>query len=138
MLDIVYCSITGNTERFVKKLLKQGYTGSLIKLDEISSIKEYQKDFIVIIPTFVELNRDSGRVIHKEQYTEIIDDFLGYGDNVNKCRGLVGTGDKNFAQDYIWTAKMYSNKYNLPIIYDFEKAGMNMDVLKILKITNKI
>lgn len=63
---------------------------------------------------------------------EDLQDFME--DNHDKCVGIIGSGNYNFADLYIFTAKDFSKKYNIPIIYDFENRGNKKDIEKFKEI----
>ena len=55
-------------------------------------------------------------------------EFLEVPGNVDLCRGIIGSGNRNFAQLYLGTAKELSEKYDLDILYDYEMNGTSVDV----------
>ena len=61
----------------------------------------------------------------------IRDSFMAYNDNYKHCLGIIGTGNRNFAGIYIFTAKELSAKYQIPLLYDFEFNGTPADVAEM-------
>ena len=66
---------------------------------------------------------------------DLIDYMEDYHEN---CIGIVGSGNYNFANLYIFTAKDFSELYNIPIIFDFENRGTKKDIEKFKKILNEL
>ena len=60
-----------------------------------------------------------------------IEDFIAYGDNASKCLGVVGSGNRNFNNQYCLTAKQYSQRFGFPMLADFEMRGMLGDIKKV-------
>ena len=63
---------------------------------------------------------DNGDV---EILTTPVGDFIAYGDNASKCFGVVGSGNRNFNNQYCLTAKQYSQRFGFPVLADFEMRG---------------
>lgn len=113
---IVFKSITGNVRNFVKRT---GLDSFEINDDNIYSF-DSTDSFILIAPTYDEM---------------MLDDLMDFmEDNHEKCIGIVGSGNYNFADLYIFTAKDLSEKYNIPVIYDFENRGNNKDIINFEEI----
>ena len=55
--------------------------------------------------------------------TTDVADFIAYGDNASKCLGVVGSGNRNFNNQYCLTAKQYSQRFGFPMLADFEMRG---------------
>lgn len=110
---IVYKSLGGNVRKFVKNL---GLPSFEINGDNIYSY-EHTDSFVLIAPTY-------------EEY--MLDDMFDFmEDNHEKCIGIIGSGNYNFADLYIFTAKDLSEKYNIPILLDFENSGNKKDIEKV-------
>lgn len=132
---IFYYSLSNNTKRYIKKLQKENYEGELVRLTEDSELEEQAEPFIMIVPTYlVGATPDTT----KEIYTEVEHELLEAYDNYKNCIGIVGTGNKNFDWQYIWTAKHYCKEFNLPLLYDFEMAGMSRDVDNLIEIIHEL
>ena len=86
--------------------------------------------FIVFLPTYLEGGNgvDNGDV---EILTTDVADFIAYGDNATKCLGVVGSGNRNFNNQYCLTAKQYSQRFGFPMLADFEMRGMLGDIKKV-------
>lgn len=106
-----------------------------MRLTEDSGLEEQAEPFIMIVPTYlVGATPDTT----KEIYTEVEHELLEAYDNYKNCIGIVGTGNKNFDWQYIWTAKHYCKEFNLPLLYDFEMAGMSRDVDNLIEIIHEL
>ena len=79
--------------------------------------------FITFLPTYLEGGNgvDNGDV---EILTTDVADFIAYGDNASKCLGVVGSGNRNF-----------NNQYCLA---DFEMRGMLGDIKKVAAIVEDL
>lgn len=91
-----------------------------LEITEANSFNKVADNFILIAPTYESL------------MLEDMEDFIDI--NHSKCVGLVGSGNYNFAQLYIFTVKDLSEKYNIPILFDFENRGTKKDVIEFQKI----
>ncbi|WP_128835044.1 class Ib ribonucleoside-diphosphate reductase assembly flavoprotein NrdI [Streptococcus sp. DD11] len=139
-VSLVYISLSGNTESFVRRL--SDYLLALhpdIEVEQIpikDMVKEGQpffemaNPFIAFLPTYLEGGNgvDNGDV---EILTTDVADFIAYGDNASKCLGIVGSGNRNFNNQYCLTAKQYSERFGFPVLADFEMRGMLGDIKKV-------
>lgn len=48
-------------------------------------------------------------------------------------KGVAGSGNINFADLFVFTARDIAKKYNVPIIAEFEFSGTETDVEKFIK-----
>ncbi|QDK71361.1 class Ib ribonucleoside-diphosphate reductase assembly flavoprotein NrdI [Lactococcus protaetiae] len=128
-MKLVYFSLTGQTRRFVSK--------TDLPHEEIlaDSDLEMNEDFILITPSYAE---ESPTVSKSIEVMDPVFDFMAYNDNYKFCRGIIGTGNRNFAGIYIFTAKEISAKYQIPILYDFEFNGTPSDVEMVEKLAKKL
>lgn len=107
---IVYKSISGNVKNFISKLPIESFE---IDNDNIYDYNHNGK-FLLIAPTYDDF------------MMEDVFDFME--DNHEQCSGIIGSGNNNFGELYIFTSKNLSEKYNIPIVYDFENNGNKKDV----------
>ena len=56
---------------------------------------------------------DSGDV---EILTNDLAAFIEYEENYKKCFGIVGSGNRNFNNQYCLTAKQYSQRFGFPLL----------------------
>lgn len=136
---LVYISLSGNTESFVQRLMTffQFQTNWQVELVHVKNlVKEdipfYELDapFVAFLPTYLEGGNgvDNG---DKEILTNPLGDFIAFGNNHQKCLGIVGSGNKNFNHQYCLTAKQYSQRFGFPVIDNFELRGLNSDIERI-------
>lgn len=117
-------SLSGNCRDFVNRL--NFPEDSIIELTVNSFVPKLNDEkYILIVPTY------------DPPLTDVLFDFLD--ENVsNNCIGIIGSGNRNFGEvGYIYTAKDLSKKYNIPVIYDFEYAGLESDIQSVTQILKK-
>ncbi|MGT2933545.1 class Ib ribonucleoside-diphosphate reductase assembly flavoprotein NrdI [Streptococcus catagoni] len=138
-LTILFISLSGNTLSFVKRLSQYLETHEQIKTKAIN-IKDLQHqtfpiedDFVAILPTYLEggngLNNGDVEIL-----TNPLGDFIASHDNYKHCFGIVGSGNKNFNNQYCLTAKQYAKRFGFPMIGDFEMRGTLSDIQTLAKI----
>ena len=71
---------------------------------------------------------------YKEILTTPLREYIRYKDNYKKCLGIVGSGNKNFNNQYCLTAKQYSQEFGFPVLYNFELRGLDIDIQKVSSI----
>ena len=132
-ISLVYISLSGNTESFVTRLkdyLLSQYEGIEVQKIHIKDLVKEGHDFyemdhpyVAFLPTYLEGGNwvDNG-------------DFIAYGDNASKCFGVVGSGNRNFNNQYCLTAKQYSQRFGFPVLADFEMRGMLGDIKRVAAI----
>ena len=108
-MQIAYLSITGQVKRFVNKLDFPSY--------ELSDYPSDSHDFVLIVPTY------------EPEITYPADDFLT--DHSEHCLGIIGSGNRNFGDEFVYTAKDLAHDYKLPMLYAFEFSGTEEDVKKV-------
>ena len=142
-IDLIYISLSGNTDSFVKRL--RGYLLLNTKLKEVNllNVKELVKnnipfnevsnDFVAFLPTYLEGGNgiDNG---DKEILTTPLREYIRYKENYKKCLGIVGSGNKNFNNQYCLTANQYSQEFGFPVLYNFELRGLDVDIQKVSSI----
>ena len=91
--------------------------------------------FLLITPSYAE---ESPTVSKSIEVMDPVFDFMALSDNAKLCRGIIGTGNRNFAGIYIFTAKELSAKHQIPIVYDFEFNGTPTDVEAVENIAHQL
>ncbi|HEO0830236.1 TPA: class Ib ribonucleoside-diphosphate reductase assembly flavoprotein NrdI [Streptococcus agalactiae] len=138
-LTLVYISLSGNTQSFVKRLSEQLSTWHNYQVSTIN-IKEQNhqtfpvdQPFVALLPTYLEGGNgiDNG---DQEILTIPLGDFIAAHNNVKNCIGIVGSGNRNFNNQYCLTAKQYSERFGFPMLGDFELRGTSSDVERIANI----
>lgn len=119
---IVYMSVVGNTEKFVNKLAHPKLEITEENCQEVT----VNEPFIAIIPTY-----DEGT-------TEIMWRFMETGKNATYCRGVMGGGNRNFAQLFCYSAKDFAKDFDVPLLHQFEFQGSPYDVDLLAKELEKI
>lgn len=135
-LPLVYISLTGNTKSFVTKLSHYLDTSFPVQTRPIN-IKELKHDtfaitepFVAFLPTYLEGGNgiDNGDV---EILTNPLGDFIAAHDNAKRCLGIVGSGNRNFNEQFCLTARQYSQRFGFPVLDTFELRGLPDDVERI-------
>ena len=131
-ISLVYISLSGNTESFVTRLkdyLLSQYEGIEVQKIHIKDLVKEGQDFyemdnpyVAFLPTYLEGGNgvDNGDV---EILTTPVGDFIAYGDNASKCFGVVGSGNRNFNNQYCLTAKQYSQRFGFPVMVVLDGNG---------------
>ena len=116
-MKVIYFSMTGNIDRFVKKTdyeCIKGNSGMLV-----------DEKFILITYTF-----SFGEVPHDVQ--------LFLENNHKNLVGIIGSGNMNWGTLYCKAVHIIAEKYNVEILQKFELAGNIHDVAKFNKIMGEI
>ncbi|GKT03782.1 class Ib ribonucleoside-diphosphate reductase assembly flavoprotein NrdI [Furfurilactobacillus entadae] len=142
-LNIRYISIEGNTRSFIDHLTayaatqhEQNAANPTISAREISEQTDFADEtapYFAFVPTYL----DGGNGIDngvKELMTNVLGEYIAYHDNRTLCRGVVGSGNRNFNEQYCLTARRYAEAYGFPFIADYELRGTNRDVERIYSI----
>ena len=146
-IDLIYISLSGNTDSFVKRLRDYLLLNTKIKEVNLLNVKELVKNsipfnevsnnFVAFLPTYLEGGNgiDNG---YKEILTTPLREYIRYKDNYKKCLGIVGSGNKNFNNQYCLTAKQYSQEFNFPVLYNFELRGLDIDIYNVASIVENL
>ncbi len=118
-IQLVYYSLTGNIEYILKKTL---YYALAIK---ITPNLIMEKKFILFTPS-----SGFGEV------PSIVDSFIKQ--NYKLCIGLIGSGNKNWGDNYCKAVKTLKDIYNIPILTTFELSGSVKDVDNINSIISNL
>lgn len=146
-IDLIYISLSGNTDSFVKRLREYLLLNTKLKEVNLLNVKELVKNnipfnevsnnFVAFLPTYLEGGNgvDNG---DKEILTTPLREYIRYKGNYKKCLGIVGSGNKNFNNQYCLTAKQYSQEFDFPVLYNFELRGLDLDVDKVSSIIENL
>lgn len=146
-IDLIYISLSGNTDSFVKRLRDYLLLNTKLKEVNLLNVKELVKnnipfnevsnDFVAFLPTYLEGGNgiDNG---DKEILTTPLREYIRYKENYKKCLGIVGSGNKNFNNQYCLTAKQYSQEFGFPVLYNFELRGLDIDIYKVSSIIENL
>ncbi len=145
-IRILYISIEGNTRSFVNHLKtyaekqhKENSKNPLVELKEISEQSDFedeQKPYFVFVPTYLNGGNGIDNGV-KELMTNIMGEYIDYDNNASVCQGIVGSGNKNFNEQYCLTAKRYAKKFKVPFLADYELRGTTRDQERIYNILSK-
>ena len=140
--NIVYFSLTGNTQNFIKKF--KDYKDYVV---EEHIYKKCPPHYYPIDIDFIDISDDCYQEVdspyiliaptYEPEVTYIANEFIETND-INLLRGFIGGGNKNFAEDYIYTAKNLANKYDKPVLMDFEFSGNDEDIENLLHLIPEI
>ncbi|MHA8137998.1 class Ib ribonucleoside-diphosphate reductase assembly flavoprotein NrdI [Lactobacillaceae bacterium Scapto_B20] len=136
----LFISISGNTRSFMDDLVdyaeqqhEQDANQPLFEPVEISDASDFIEEtttYFAFVPTYL----DGGNGIDngvKELMTNTLGEYIGYGNNRKACLGVIGSGNKNFNEQYCLTAKRYARDYDFPFIDDYELRGTPKDVQRV-------
>lgn len=137
-MRILYTTISNNTKSFLTRFAEFATEQVDLKcIDENTPAAEETQSFFVFVPTYL----DGGNGIDTgvtETLTEHLREYIEYKDNGRLCLGVVGSGNKNFNEQYCLTAKKYAEQFNVPFIADFELRGTEKDVERIYTLLKDI
>ena len=139
-ISLVYISLSGNTASFIKRLstfLQERHENVEIEQVDIKDMVKEERPFyamsqffVAFLPTYLEGGNglDNGDV---EILTNDLGDFIAFEENYKRCFGIVGSGNRNFNNQYCLTAKQYAERFGFPVLDTFELRGLNEDVKRI-------
>lgn len=110
-MQIAFFSVTGRVRDFVGRLSYKSH-----EISPTDPLFEMTEPFVLILPTY------------ERFYFEAVEEFLGFKQNSDFLKGVAGSGNRNFGDDYVFIAKEFSNGYHVPFIYDFEHSGTMQDI----------
>lgn len=138
-LRVIYISLSGNTASFVKRLsehmalwhdvtIKATNVYNLVKNDLAFAVEH--EPFVIFLPTYLE-GGDGVDTGTTEVLTTPLRDYMGYQNNYKQCLGVIGSGNRNFNEQYCLTAKQYSEQFSFPVLDTFELRGTQKDIERI-------
>ena len=63
--------------------------------------------------------------------TNVLGEYIAYHHNAQQLLGVVGSGNRNFNEQYCLTAKRYATTFGVPFIADYELRGVPRDETRI-------
>lgn len=114
---VYFSSVTENTSRFVHKLDVPAVRIPLKASDAAEFTVD--EDFVLVTPTYAD-----GRVPPQ------VVKFLNLEQNRVRCKGVIGSGNRNFFEDFAKAGNIISAKLQVPLLYQFELAGTPEDIIK--------
>lgn len=142
-IKILFISIEGNTRSFVKNLASyatgmhdQDPANPLVESKEISEQTDFANEsdpYFAFVPTYLNGGNgiDNGVT---ELMTNALGEYIAYDKNAELCHSIIGSGNKNFNEQYCLTAKRYASQFNVPFLADYELRGTGRDVERIYKL----
>lgn len=137
---IIYISIAGNTRSFVQDLIdyseeehSKDSHHPLVVAKEISDQSDFMNEtvpYFAFVPTYL----DGGNGIDngvKELMTNVLGEYIAYDSNRKQCLGVIGSGNRNFNEQYCLTARRYARDYGFEMIDDYELRGNSVDCKRI-------
>ena len=118
---VFFSSTSENTARFIDKLDLPALRLPLKTAD--AGLFRIDQDFVLVTPTY---GAGSKGFVPKQVIA-----FLNQEENRVRCRGVVGSGNRNFFEDYCKAADIVSAKLQVPVLYRFELAGTQDDIEKV-------
>ncbi|EHI73829.1 flavoprotein NrdI [Streptococcus criceti] len=139
-MKFVYISLSGNTKAFVQKLVDYFTFNHADIPVETLDVKELVKEgqaypdldqpYIAFLPTYLEGGNgvDNG---DREILTTDLRQLIAKGNNAHYCLGIIGSGNRNFNNQFCLTAYQYSNQFGFPVLDTYEMRGLSADVERI-------
>lgn len=139
-LRILFISIEGNTRNFVDHLTAYAAaqhesdaslpTIVATEISEASDLTDETTPYFCFVPTYL----DGGNGIDngvKELMTNVLGEYIAYNHNADQLLGVVGSGNRNFNEQYCLTAKRYAKQFDAPFIANYELRGMPADEKRV-------
>lgn len=117
---VFFSSTSENTARFIEKLDLPALRLPLKTAD--AGLVCVDQDFVLVTPTY---GAGSKGFVPKQVIA-----FLNQEENRVRCKGVIGSGNINFLGDYCKAADIVSAKLQVPVLYRFELAGTQEDIMK--------
>lgn len=114
---VFFSSVTENTARFIHKLDVPALRIPLKAADAATFTVD--EDYVLVTPTY-----GQGRIPPQ------VVKFLNLEHNRVRCKGVIGSGNRNFHRDFAKAGELVSAKLQVPLLYRFELAGTPEDVTK--------
>ena len=118
---VYFSSASGNTERFVRRL---GLPATRIPVDEQAPMPEPDAPFVLMTPTYAD---GEGRGAVARQVIRFLNDPARRA----LLRGVIASGNCNFGHLYAHAGNVVSEKCGVPLLYRFELAGTELDVMRV-------
>jgi protein involved in ribonucleotide reduction len=119
---VFFSNYSGNTKRLIEKV---GGTAIRIPINwDSSSPLIVSGEYVLVVPTY-------GGGSERSAIPKQVKSFLNIGQNRSLLRGVIGTGNTNFGDNYCKAAEIISRKTGVPLIAKVEIFGTDADVNKI-------
>ena len=123
---IYYSSASGNTARFVQRLVPPGSAcqPQRIPISPSEPMPQPGGPYVLICPTYAD---GEGRGAVPKQVIR----FLNDPERRALIRGVIAGGNRNFGQTYGLAGRIIADKCNVPLLYRFELAGNDQDIARV-------
>ena len=139
-IRILFISIEGNTRNFIEHLTdyaaQQHATDAAnptIEATEISETSDFQPEttpYFCFVPTYLNGGNGIDNGV-KELMTNVLGEYIAFQNNARYLLGVVGSGNRNFNEQYCLTAKRYARQFNAPFIANYELRGVPADEKRV-------
>lgn len=119
---VYFSSISENTKRFVDKLPFDSLRVSMKGKE--AGAQRANRPYVLVTPSYGAGHK--GNAVPKQLLK-----FLSVFENRMNCIGVVGGGNRNFAEYYQYGAKFLAGKLEVPMLYGFEISGTPADVSRV-------
>lgn len=126
MSKLVYFSQAGYTQEFIEKLGLPA-TRIPVKIKEAETF-EVDEEFVLIVPTYERKIVHGGRAGQMTYIPRQVSAFFSNKTNRDLARGIIGTGNINFFEDYTRAATEISTRLGIPVLHRMEISGTEQDV----------
>ena len=125
MSKLVYFSQAGYTQEFIEKLGLPA-TRIPVKIKEAETF-EVDEEFVLIVPTYERKIVHGSRAGQMTYIPKQVSAFFSSKVNRDLARGIIGTGNINFFEDYTRAATEISSRLGIPVLHRMEISGTEED-----------
>lgn len=139
-MRILYISIEGNTRNFIEHLTDYAAaqhatdpnlpTITATEISDATDLTAETSPYFCFVPTYLNGGNGIDNGV-KELMTNVLGEYIAYGNNARYLLGVVGSGNRNFNEQYCLTAKRYAQKFNAPFIANYELRGVPADEQRV-------
>jgi len=139
-LRILFISIEGNTRNFVTNLTAYAAqqhandaslpTIDALEISEVSDFVDETQPYFCFVPTYLNGGNGIDNGV-KELMTNVMGEYIAYNHNAQQLIGVVGSGNRNFNEQYCLTAKRYATQFNAPFVANYELRGVPRDETRV-------
>ena len=127
-LIVYYSSTSENTHRFVNMVGIRSIRIPISMKDECPIIND---PYVLISPCYAD--DDGSKAVPKQVIR-----FLNNPQNRSMLQGVIGTGNRNFGENFGLAGRIIAKKCNVPLLYRFELSGTPVDIIKVKKGMEKL
>lgn len=126
MSKLVYFSQAGYTQEFIEKLEIPALRIP-VKIKEAETF-EVDEEFVLIVPTYERKIVHGGRAGQMTYIPKQVSAFFSNKTNRGLAKGIIGTGNINFFEDFTRAATELSIRLDIPVLHRMEISGTEEDV----------